>query len=188
MDEHGVKRGKPLSDRNTKIAIFMMPTIFFYLMFMTLTILPWYTGILLALAEFFGMHHIVTRVLLNKATYTDSVSQTPYFAGIICGSLLWVLFCWLTRLVQQAQSHAISHLMFALIVGLCAYNFFRAVTLDPGTCPKPTSDDELKSIIEELASEGRLNGQTFCIQCMARKPLRSKHCRVCDKCIARSDQ
>jgi len=77
--------------------------------------------------------------------------------------------------------------MFALTVGLCSYNLFRAVTLDPGTCPKPTSDDELKSIIEDLASEGRLNGQTFCIQCMARKPLRSKHCRVCDKCIARSD-
>ncbi|KAM6493166.1 hypothetical protein JOM56_011300 [Amanita muscaria] len=32
--------------------------------------------------------------------------------------------------------------------------------LDPGTCPKPTSDAELKSIIEELASEGCLNGQT----------------------------
>ena len=37
--------------------------------------------------------------------------------------------------------------MFALTVGLCAYNFFRAITLDPGTCPKPTSDDELKSVI-----------------------------------------
>ena len=36
--------------------------------------------------------------------------------------------------------------MFALAVGLCAYNFFRAVTLDPGTCPKPTSDEELKSV------------------------------------------
>ncbi|KAF9555669.1 zf-DHHC-domain-containing protein [Agrocybe pediades] len=187
MNEYGVKRGKPLSDRNTKIAIFIMPAIFFYLIFMTLTLLPWYTGILLSMAEFFGMHHIVTRVLLNKSTYTDSVNQTPYFAGIICGSILWVVFCWVTRLVQDAQSHSFAHLMFAISVGLCAYNFFRAVTLDPGTCPKPTSDEELKSIIEDLASEGRLNGQTFCIQCMARKPLRSKHCRVCDKCIARSD-
>lgn len=87
---------------------------------------------------------------------------------------------------------------------LCAYNFFRAITLDPGTCPKPASDTELKDvsrplwhdtdsnkhirqIIEELASTGRLNSQTFCISCMARKPLRAKHCRVCDRCTARFD-
>ena len=93
-------------------------------MFMTLTILPWYTGVLLALAEFFGMHHvrrilfsnqsqayltrplqIVTRVLLNNNTYTDSVNQTPYFAGIIFGSMIWVLFCWFTRLVGRMSSH-----------------------------------------------------------------------------------
>ncbi|KAJ6492881.1 hypothetical protein C8R47DRAFT_975549 [Mycena vitilis] len=64
----------------------------------------------------------------------------------------------------ETQSHALTHLLFALTVGLCAYNFFRAVTLDAGTCPKPGSDAELKSIIEDLASEGRLNGQTFCVQ------------------------
>ncbi|KAF4568281.1 palmitoyltransferase akr1 [Pleurotus pulmonarius] len=187
MNEHGVKKPKPLSDRNTKIAIFVLPSIFFYLIFTTLSWLPWYTGIILAMAEFFGMHHIVTRVLLNKNTYTDSVQQTPYFAGIIAGSMIWVLYCWVTRLLNQTESHAFTHLSFGLAVGLCAYNFFRAITLDPGTCPKPASDGELKSIIEDLASEGRLNGQTFCIQCMARKPLRSKHCRVCDRCISRSD-
>ncbi|KII90100.1 hypothetical protein PLICRDRAFT_579390 [Plicaturopsis crispa FD-325 SS-3] len=156
-------------------------------MFMTLSILPWYTGIILAMAEFFGMHHIVTRVLLDKATYTDSVNQSPYFAGIILGSMVWVAYCWATRLVNQTQSHAFTHLSFALSFGLCVYNFFRAITLDPGTCPKPASDAELKTIIEDLATEGRLNGQTFCIQCMARKPLRSKHCRVCDRCIGRCD-
>ncbi|KIP06556.1 hypothetical protein PHLGIDRAFT_452373 [Phlebiopsis gigantea 11061_1 CR5-6] len=156
-------------------------------MFMTLTILPWFTGIILAMALFFAMHHIVTRVLLDKSNYTDSVTASPYFAGIICGSMIWVAYAWISRLVHQTQSHAFSHLIFALAFGLCAYNFFRAISLDPGTCPKPASDAELKSILEDLASEGRLNGQTFCIQCMARKPLRSKHCRVCDKCIARHD-
>ncbi|KAG7441231.1 palmitoyltransferase AKR1 [Guyanagaster necrorhizus] len=187
MNEYGIKKPKPLSERNTKIAIFMIPTMFLYMIFMTVTILPWYTGLLLAMAEFFGMHHIVTRVLLNNNTYTDSVQQTPYFAGIIFGSMVWVLFSWFTRLVQQTQSHAFAHLTFAISFGLCTYNFFRSVMLDPGTCPKPVNDGELKAIIEDLASEGHLNGQTFCIQCMARKPLRSKHCRICDRCIARSD-
>jgi predicted small integral membrane protein len=35
-----------------------MPSIFLYMIFMTLTILPWYTGMILAMAEFFGMHHV----------------------------------------------------------------------------------------------------------------------------------
>ncbi|KAI0331413.1 zf-DHHC-domain-containing protein [Cubamyces sp. BRFM 1775] len=153
--------------RNTKIAIISLPTVFLFLMFMTLKILPWYTGIILAMALFFGMHHIVTRVLLDKSNYTDSVTQSPYFA--------------------ETEFHPFIHLTLAITIGLCAYNFFRAITLDPGTCPKPSSDAELKSIIEELASQGRLNGQTFCIQCMARKPLRSKHCRICDRCVARHD-
>jgi hypothetical protein len=50
------------------------------------------------------------------------------------------------NLKAETQYHSFAHLMFALAVGLCAYNFFRAVTLDPGTCPKPTSDEELKSV------------------------------------------
>ncbi|CAK5271098.1 unnamed protein product [Mycena citricolor] len=165
-DDEGMKKTRPLSERNARIVIFCLPTIVFYVVFKTLAVLPWYTGILLAMAEFFGMHHVVTRVLLNKNSYTDTVSQTPYFAGIISASMIWVVFCWATRLIHQTQSHAFSHLCFALAVGLCAYNFFRAITLDPGVCPKPSSDAELKSIIEDLASEGRLNGQTFCLQCM----------------------
>ncbi|KAI6142484.1 hypothetical protein BKA82DRAFT_4192840, partial [Pisolithus tinctorius] len=67
--------------------------------------------------------------------------------------------------------------------------------LDPGTCPHPVNDGELKAIIEELTSEGQLNGQTLCIQCMIhhsyflqeKKPLFSKHCHMWDWCVARSD-
>jgi hypothetical protein len=48
--------------------------------------------------------------------------------------------------ISETQSHAFTHLSFALVFGLCAYNFFRAITLDAGSCPKPTSDAELKSV------------------------------------------
>lgn len=105
---------------------------------------------------------IVTRVLLNKNTYVGTVNQSPYFAGIIAGSMLWVGYCWVTRLVQrtshvillqsradiisETESHAFVHLAFAIIFGLCLYNFFRAVTLDPGLCPRPAHDGELKAV------------------------------------------
>jgi palmitoyltransferase ZDHHC13/17 len=136
MNEDGIKKRKPLSEvlpsklasndassdthkRNTKIVIFLLPTLCFFLIFSTLKVLPWYTGVILAMAEFMGMHHvrpkppihrilathrhpqIVTHVLLNSVTYTDTVNQSPYFAGIIMGSIVWVVYCWVTRLVNR---------------------------------------------------------------------------------------
>ncbi|KAI6140789.1 palmitoyltransferase AKR1, partial [Pisolithus tinctorius] len=135
MNEFGVKKAKPLSERNTRIAIFVLPALFLYIIFTTLSILPWYTGMVLAMAEFFALHHILTHVLLTKGSYVKTLT----------------------------------------------------IMLDPSTCPRPVNDGELKAIIEDLASEGQLNGQTFCIQCMAKKPLCSKHCHMCDQCVARSD-
>ncbi|KZS89519.1 zf-DHHC-domain-containing protein [Sistotremastrum niveocremeum HHB9708] len=187
LNEDGVLIPRQFSERNTKIAIFLIPTLFFYLIFTTLSILPWYTGIVLAMAEFFGMHHIVSRVLLNHSAYTEQVAQSPYFAGIINASLVWVAWAWFSRLVRNTPGFAFTNLAFTLTFLLCAYNFFRSITLDPGSCPKPANDAELKSTIEDLASEGRLNGQSFCVECMARKALRSKHCKVCGKCTARFD-
>lgn len=109
---------------------------------------------------------IVTRVLLDKSNYTDSVTQSPYFAGIITGSMIWVTYAWVSRLmnrellvlpgricnrvdvttIAETQSHPFTNLTLAITIGLCAYNFFRAISLDPGTCPKPSSDGELKSV------------------------------------------
>lgn len=56
--EDGGRRGKPFNERNTRVAILVLPTLFLYMIFTTLSILPWYTGMPLALAEFFGMHHV----------------------------------------------------------------------------------------------------------------------------------
>ncbi|KAF9516731.1 hypothetical protein BS47DRAFT_627934 [Hydnum rufescens UP504] len=185
--EDGIRTTTLMNQRNTKYSIFALPPFLLFLVFTTLSILPWYTALPLAAAGFFAMHHVVTRVILNAETYTDSVAKSPYFASIITGSVFWVGEVWLVRLIPNTPGHALAHLAFAISFVLCSYNFFRAVTLDPGTCPKPASESELRTIIEELASEGRLNGQTFCISCMARKPLRSKHCRICNKCTARFD-
>ena len=54
----------------------------------------------------------------------------------------------LTLCILETDSHTFAHLIFALSFGLCAYNFFRAMTLDPVTCPTPKSDAELKSVVD----------------------------------------
>ncbi|KAI9151085.1 palmitoyltransferase akr1 [Blastocladiella emersonii ATCC 22665] len=39
----------------------------------------------------------------------------------------------------------------------------------------------------ELADRGMLDEAHFCLTCMARRPLRSKHCKQCDRCVVRFD-
>jgi hypothetical protein len=58
----------------------------------------------------------------------------------------------LAKCTTASESHPFVHLCFALAFGLSAYNFFRAVTLDAGTCPKPSSDDELKTVSKGVSS------------------------------------
>ncbi|KAI6142481.1 hypothetical protein BKA82DRAFT_4438233 [Pisolithus tinctorius] len=82
MNEFSVKKAKPLSERNTCIAIFVLPALFLYIIFTTLSILPWFTGMVLAMAEFFVLHHIITCVLLNQDSYVETVNQSPYISPL----------------------------------------------------------------------------------------------------------
>ena len=83
-----------------------MPSIFLYLMFATLTILPWYTGIILAMAEFFGMHHVgfllPTRMTTLKIPLIDcyprSIEQADIYRERHCEPLLLRYYIWLDGL------------------------------------------------------------------------------------------
>ena len=51
---------------------------------------------------------------------------------------------------------------------MLSYNFFRALTLDPGWIPFATNDMELKEMIEDLVEMRAFNGQMFCLNCLVR--------------------
>lgn len=101
-DEDGRKEVGTLSPRNTTLAIFALPTLCFFLVLNTLAILPWWSGLLLAFGEFFGMHHVVSRVLLDISGphNSDRLTKSPYLCSIIVASIFWVTYVWLTRFVS----------------------------------------------------------------------------------------
>eukprot|EP00112_Aurelia_sp_Birch-Aquarium-sp1_P013423 Seg2847.7 transcript_id=Seg2847.7/GoldUCD/mRNA.D3Y31 product="Palmitoyltransferase ZDHHC17" protein_id=Seg2847.7/GoldUCD/D3Y31 len=69
--------------------------------------------------------------------------------------------------------------------GLC-YFFYKSWMSDPGII-KSTPSEQKKNIIE-LAERGMLKDfGRFCATCLVRRPVRSKHCSICNKCVARMD-
>lgn len=59
---------------------------------------------------------------------------------------------------------------------------------DPGFVPKSASRSTSKAVIDELMELRQFDEQHFCVNCMVRKPLRSKHCKRCERCVAKTDQ
>lgn len=115
------------------------------------------------------------------------MANSPFYAAIITASLTWVAYCWATRLVTGAPGYLWSNLGFFVSFLACSFSFYKAIVTDPGFIPLAENDEEVKTVIDALTDEGRLNGTNYCIFCLVRKPLRSKHCRLCKRCVGRFD-
>ena len=136
------------------------------------------------------MHHIISKVLLNMKgpEHADRLTKSPYLCSIIVASLFWSSYVWWSRFVLNAAEGYHGTVLFCGIgILLTSWNFFRAITLDPGHVPRPSGETELKDQIEALVDATSFNGMNFCLPCLARRPLRSKHSHATQRCTARFD-
>ncbi|KAK4629352.1 Palmitoyltransferase akr1 [Fulvia fulva] len=114
--------------------------------------------------------------------------KTPFLAGIFAGTLFWVGVRYIFRILPATlSSNFFLNLFFATCYGLCTYFYFMTMTGDPGFIPKGASRGQMKKTIDDLVEHNAFNETHFCTTCMIRKPLRSKHCRRCGRCVARED-
>lgn len=65
------------------------------------------------------------------------------------------------------------------------YSFYQTWKKDPGIVLQD-HNQRYRTIIELAEREG-FDPLWFCSSCLIRKPLRSKHCSICNKCVARFD-
>ena len=80
-----------------------------------------------------------------------------------------------------------TNLAFGISFGFCVYFSTLCVTADPGYVPKLNGRGQERETIEELLRLWKFDDQNWCMQCMVRRPLRSKHCKRCGRCVAKHD-
>jgi len=117
-----------------------------------------------------------------------AIHKTPYLAGIFSGTLFYVGFDWLWLILPLTYSnYFFSNLFFGVFYSMTAYFYFLAMTEDPGYIPKMSSRNQQRDVVQDLFALWKFDEENFCIQCMIRRPLRSKHCRRCGRCVAKHD-
>lgn len=89
---------------------------------------------------------------------------------------------------DEFKPHLLLNLMFAVLFGLTTYFYASAMIFEPGFVPRLNGIAEQKAAIDELLKLWKYDEYNFCVTCMIRTPLRSKHCKACQRCVAKYDQ
>ncbi|KAJ5486380.1 hypothetical protein N7530_000680 [Penicillium desertorum] len=173
----------------------LMAKFFFLWPFLIILVAIWmlsnlaiFVAVPLVLVTVFGMQYVAQQ-FANKGPMEYRVLQkTPYLAGVFAGTLFWVGFRYVFKVLPATYSSSpILNILFAVFFCSTSYFYIFSMVEDPGYVPKVSSRNQQREIVKELFDQWKFDEENFCIPCMTRKPLRSRHCRRCGRCVAKHD-
>lgn len=77
-------------------------------------------------------------------------------------------------------------ILVASVLIVQIYAYYRCWLTDPGVA-RSDRNHQLETIIKMAETNGFFEQKHFCSTCLIRKPIRSKHCAHCNRCVARFD-
>ncbi|PWN21085.1 hypothetical protein BCV69DRAFT_298870 [Microstroma glucosiphilum] len=160
LEEDGRKKKSPLSERNSDKAILVLPLPTLYITFTIYGLFPWYSAVPLSLAAFAAMHHVIAKIILDPLQ-ADAVKSSKYALGVVASSVLLVGYNWARCLISYTPGHGLANLIFFISWAICLSTLYLSATLSPGYSVLPKSETARRSLIHQLADEGRLNGINF---------------------------
>ncbi|KAL7626438.1 palmitoyltransferase akr1 [Parahypoxylon ruwenzoriense] len=168
--------------------LFLLPVPLLWVELMVMAYSPIYLSVPMALLVGFAFQWVTNQVLEYAPPDMRHLHRTPWLAGIFAASLFLVGVRWLlTVLPWTFSDHPLLNFTFVFFYGLTAYFYATCMVFDPGFVPKLNGIAEQKAVIDELLSLWKFDESNFCVTCMIRTPLRSKHCRRCQRCVAKHD-
>lgn len=167
---------------------FFAPTVMLFISLYLVSQAPIYLGLPLSIVSFMGIQLGFQKLAAQGLPDSQHIHKTPFLAGVFAGTLFWVGMDWVSRVLPTTFStHPLYNTLFGIFYCSTAYFYYLSMVEDPGFIPKPKSRNQTRGVIQELFSLWKYDEENFCVQCMVRKPLRSKHCRRCGRCVAKID-
>ncbi|KOS22207.1 Palmitoyltransferase AKR1 [Escovopsis weberi] len=172
--------------------LFFWPFFMIWLVIMLLSHAPVYLGLPLAGGAAYGCLWCARQVLEYAPSDMRQFHKTPWMAGIFAGSLFLTGLNWLTTVlpttltINGGYTH-LFNMAFFCVFSLTAFFYIASMRYDPGFVPKMNGIAEQRAVIDHLLKSWKFDESNFCTICMIRTPLRSKHCRRCQRCVAKHD-
>ncbi|GMR32526.1 hypothetical protein PMAYCL1PPCAC_02721 [Pristionchus mayeri] len=123
---------------------------------------------------------ILAAILLRMKLDIHRITHTLIPIGITVAEALAMLSTW--SLSPQLWVPWWAHILFLLCMATLFGSLIRCALCDAGSIPPSTRPyEEFKQLVDEK----RLS--YFCYTCFVNRPVGSKHCAVCDKCVVNFD-
>ncbi|KAK7989767.1 NAD binding domain of 6-phosphogluconate dehydrogenase-domain-containing protein [Apiospora arundinis] len=168
--------------------LFVLPVAMLWVELLVLAYLPIILSIPIAVAAGFGFQWVTNQVIEYGPPDMRHLHKTPWLTGIFAASLFLVGTSWLWSVLPGTFSdHFFLNVIFFVTFSLTVYFYVTCMMFDPGHVPKLNGIAEQKAVIDELLSLWKFDEANFCVSCMIRTPLRSKHCKKCQRCVAKHD-
>eukprot|EP00127_Corallochytrium_limacisporum_P003241 Clim_evm90s147 gene=Clim_evmTU90s147 len=164
--------------KNGEMLSYVVPGLGIHLAIATFTFLPilYATGVVLV--GIFAASQVMSRIPWSD-TNSDHAAQGIYL------STMFVLLTTSILVLMPYFPGFLFGMVFFIVCFLNTGNYYRTWMGDPGFVSFST--DEVRSQIVHLAEKGELSTSNFCPTCVQRKPVRSKHCSSCKRCVAKFD-
>lgn len=189
-----VDKIKDISQQRSNVKILMKITMNQRIRFWTLVLIPFVLlftiGLILSTEIFFILKVIIISVFcaiisLIKRVMLDENLQSQLPLYFYWASKTFFYVSWALHIASVVS--AVTSFIFLTLNILLWLSFLRLWRGDPGTI-KLSHNQRLKTIIDlsNITVEKGRNGfepTSFCSACLVQKPLRSKHCAVCDRCV-----